>query len=59
MPKFKVIEAQQVVHVGIYEVEAETKEIALDLYINKLAGSLEPIEVFEDNSYDEGIYLDK
>ena len=47
MKKFKIADTEKYM-IEIYEVEAETKEEALDLYINKLAGSLEML----DSSYD-------
>lgn len=39
MPKFKIRDIEKYM-IEIYEVEAKTKEEALDKYINELAGSL-------------------
>lgn len=41
MALFKIKETIQVMTAYIYEVEAGTKEEALELYTNKLAGTLE------------------
>lgn len=41
--KFKIIVKNKVVQADEYEVEATTKEEAINLYINKLAGAIEPI----------------
>lgn len=47
MAKFKIIDVEKYM-VELYEIEAETKEEALDKYVNELAGSL-PLE---DSYYD-------
>jgi hypothetical protein len=46
MAKFKIKETELVATAFIYEVEAETKEEALEKYVNELAGSLELINSF-------------
>tara|TARA_R110000851_G_scaffold47424_1_gene115004 strand:- start:4347 stop:4541 length:195 start_codon:yes stop_codon:yes gene_type:complete len=40
MAKFKIKENVQIMTAFIYEVEADTKEEALEKYVNELAGSL-------------------
>jgi hypothetical protein len=50
MPKFKIRDVEKYM-IEIYEVEAETKEQALDKYINELAGSLELV----DSCYDPDV----
>jgi hypothetical protein len=40
MAKFEIKENVQIMTAFIYEVEADTKEEALDKYVNELAGSL-------------------
>jgi hypothetical protein len=50
MPKFKIRDVEKYM-IEIYEVEAETKEEALDKYINELAGSLELV----DSCYDPDV----
>ena len=47
MKKFKIKDVEKYM-IEFYEVEAETKEQALDKYVNELAGSLELI----DSCYD-------
>ena len=45
MKKFKIIDTEK--HMTeIYHVEAKTAQEAFDLYINKLAGSLIPVDSF-------------
>lgn len=54
MAIFKVKETEKVMTAYIYLVEAETKEDAVEKYVNELAGSL-PLEdsyVTDDNSED-------
>ena len=46
MAKFKIKETELVATAFIYEVEAETKEKALEKYVNELAGSLKHIDSF-------------
>lgn len=56
MPKFKIKENQRVMMAYIYEVEAETKEEAVDKYINELAGSLPELNSYvDDGAVDEDI----
>ena len=50
MPKFKIRDVEKYM-IEIYEVEAETKEEALDKYINELTGSLELV----DSCYDPDV----
>lgn len=50
MPIFKIRDVEKYM-IEIYEVEAETKEEALDKYINELAGSLELL----DSCYDPDV----
>jgi len=50
MPKFKIKETEKVMMSYIYEVEAPSAEAALDLYTDELAGSLEPINEFQEDS---------
>jgi len=57
MPKFKIKETEKVMTAYIYEVEAETKEEAVDKYINELAGSLELIDSYEDEAAEEGVVV--
>lgn len=54
MTKFKIKDVDKYM-VEIYEVEAETKEKALDEYINKLAGSLEIIDCYYDPDAEDTI----
>ncbi len=56
--KFKIRETYK--HLAeIFEVEAETKEDALDKYINELAGSLERIDFsYEPELEDEIIVIE-
>ncbi len=42
MPNFKIKETELMIREDIYMVEAETKEKAVELYCDKLAGSIEP-----------------
>ena len=46
MAKFKIIEKEKVLMAYVYEVEAETKEEAIELYIGFLAGSLDCIDSY-------------
>ena len=46
MAKFKIKETGFIATAFIYEVEAETKEEALEKYVNELAGSLELVDSF-------------
>jgi|TARA_R110000764_G_scaffold118142_1_gene205586 hypothetical protein len=50
MPKFKIRDVEKHM-IEIYEVEADTKEEALDKYVNELAGSLELV----DSCYDPDV----
>ena len=50
MPKFKIRDVEKYM-IEIYEVEADTKEEALDKYVNELAGSLELV----DSCYDPDV----
>ena len=50
MLKFKIRDVEKYM-IEIYEVEADTKEEALDEYVNKLAGSLELV----DSCYDPDV----
>jgi hypothetical protein len=47
MTKFKIKDVEKYM-VEFYEVEAETKEEALDRYINELAGSLPLVDSYYD-----------
>lgn len=50
MPKFKIRDVEKYM-IEIYEVEADTKEEALDRYVSELAGSLELM----DSCYDPDV----
>lgn len=50
MLKFKIRHIEKYM-IEIYEVEADTKEKALDKYVNELAGSLELV----DSCYDPDV----
>lgn len=54
MEKFKIRDTYK--HLSeIYEVEAETKENALDRYVNELCGSLERIDVSYEPEAEDNI----
>lgn len=55
MAKFKIKDVVQVRMAYIYEVEAETKEEALELYIGLLAGSLEELNSFVTDDSEESV----
>ena len=56
MAKFTIIEKEKVLMAYTYEVEAETKEEALQKYTNELAGSLPIIDTYVcDGSKEETI----
>jgi hypothetical protein len=55
MAKFKIKETEFVATAFIYEVEAETKEEALEKYVNELSGSLELIDSFPVPDCEESI----
>ena len=55
MPKFKIKDVEQVRMAYVYEVEAETKEEALELYINELAGGLQQLDCFITDDSKESI----
>lgn len=46
MAIFRIKDTEKVMTAYIYEVEADTKEEALEKYINELAGSLELLDSF-------------
>jgi len=54
MKKFKIKDAEKYM-VCIYEVEAETKEEALDKYVNELAGAIEPINDYYEPDQEDTI----
>lgn len=54
MPKFKIKHVEKYM-VQFYEVEAETKEIALDKYVNELAGSLPLLHSHHDPDAEDTI----
>jgi len=54
MPKVKIRDVEKYM-IEIYEVEAETKEEALDKYINELAGSLPLMDSFYDPDVEDCI----
>lgn len=58
MPIFTIKDAEKTVQISTYHVEAETKEEALDKYINELAGSLEVIDMYYDEDAEEDITID-
>lgn len=55
MKKFKVIETEKVLTSYVYEVEAETKEGAIEKYVNELAGSIPEVDCYSNDSGQEGI----
>jgi hypothetical protein len=55
MPKFKIKDVESVRMAYVYEVEAETKEEALDKYVNELAGGLEQLDCFVTDDSKESI----
>lgn len=55
MAKFKIKEVIKVSTAYIYEVEAETKEEAVEKYVNELAGSLEMLDCFAVPDLEESI----
>ncbi len=54
MKKFKIRDTYKYLS-EIYEVEAETKEEALDKYVNVLAGSLERLDVSYEPEVEDSI----
>ena len=54
MTKFKIKDVEKYM-VCIYEVEAETAEKALDEYVNRLAGAIEPIDDYYDPDEEDTI----
>ncbi len=54
MKKFKIKDVQKYM-VEFYEVEAETKEEALDKYVNELAGSLQLVDSYYDPDAEDTI----
>lgn len=54
MTKFKIRDTYKYLS-EIYEVEAETKEEALDKYVNELAGSLERIDFSYEPEMEDNI----
>lgn len=54
MPKFKIRDVEKYM-IEIYEVEAKTKEEALDKYINELTGSLLPVDSIYDPDVEDCI----
>ena len=54
MAKFKIRDVEKHM-IEIYEVEANTKEEALDKYCNELAGSLEPLDAIYDPDVEDTI----
>jgi hypothetical protein len=60
MPIFKIEEREKIMNVSVYEIEAETGEKALDLYVTELAGTLEPVHQYVgDNGDVEDITIQK
>lgn len=41
--------------IELYEVKAESSELALDKYVTRLAGSLEPLESAYDPDVEDGV----
>jgi hypothetical protein len=54
MQKFKIRDTYKYLS-EIYEVEAETKEEALDKYVNVMAGSLERLDVSYEPEAEDSI----
>lgn len=50
MTVFKIKETEDVRTSFIYEVEADSKEEALELYNNELAGSLDMLDTYVDDN---------
>lgn len=55
MAKFEIKENVQIMTAFIYEVEADTKEEALEKYLNELAGSLEVKNSFVTCELEESV----
>ena len=55
MAIFKIKDTQKVMTAYIYEVEAETKEEAVEKYVSELAGSLDLVNSFITDDHDESI----
>ena len=57
MAIFRVVENEKITMSYVYEVEAETESEAIELYIEKLAGTLECINEYETTD-EEGVSIE-
>ena len=57
MSKYIIKDTEQVFMTYEYEVEAETKEKALNIYINSLAGTLDPIGRYISDDNEESVKI--
>ncbi len=57
MEIFTIKETEKVLMAYTYEVEAETREDALDKYVNELAGSLPIVDSYVTDGTEESIVV--
>ena len=55
METFRIKVTQKVMSVEIYEIEAESKEEALELYCNELAGAIVPVESYTEEIRNDSV----
>jgi len=53
MPKFKLADKERVLLTTVYEIEADTKQEAINKYVNELAGSSSLKELDKYWDYDD------